>query len=56
MHNPASLWENDTHKLICDFDIQKDHIISAKRPDHIIIHKKRELSKMWTLLSQLTPE
>ena len=33
MHNPALVLENDTHKLIWDFDIQTDHLISARRPD-----------------------
>ena len=38
MHNPASILENDTHKLLWDFDIQTDHLISARRPDLIIIN------------------
>ena len=42
MHNPASLLENDTHKLQWDFDIQMDQLISAKRPDLIIINKKKK--------------
>ena len=40
MHNPAPVLENDTHKLLWDFDIQTDHLISARRPDLIIINKK----------------
>ena len=57
MHNPASVLENDTHKLLWDFDIQTDPLISARRLDFIIINKKkRELAKLWTLLSQLTTE
>ena len=28
------------HKLFWDFDIQMDHLISARRPDLIIINKK----------------
>ena len=40
MHNPAVL-ENDTHKLLWDFDIHTDHLISARRPDLIIINKKK---------------
>ena len=32
MHNPASVLENDTHKLLWDFNIQTDHLISAWRP------------------------
>ena len=40
MHDPASVLENDTHKFLWDFDIQIDHLISARRPDLIIINKK----------------
>ena len=42
MHNPAPARENDTHKLLWDFDIQTDHLISARRPDLIIIYKKKK--------------
>ena len=44
MHNPASVLEMDTHKLLWDFDIQTDHLISARRPGLIIINnnKKKE--------------
>ena len=42
MHNPAPVRENNTHKLLCDFDIQTDHIISARRPDLIKINKKKK--------------
>ena len=45
MHNPAPVLENDTHKLLWDFNIQTDHLIPARRPDLIIINKKRELAK-----------
>ena len=30
MHNPAPVLENITHKLLWDFDIQTDHLISAR--------------------------
>ena len=60
MHSPASVLENDEHKLLWDFDIQTDHLISARRPDLILINKReqkrRELAKLWTLLSWLTTE
>ena len=56
MHNPAPVLENNTHKLLWDFDIHTDHQISARRPDLIIINKKRELAKLSTLLSRLTTE
>ena len=41
MHNTALVLENDTHKLLWVFDIHTDHRISAKRPDLIIINKKK---------------
>ena len=46
MHNPAPVLENDIHKLIWDFDIHTDHLISAKRPDLIIINKKKRTCKI----------
>ena len=42
MHNLAVVLENDTQKLLWDFDIQTDHRISARRPDLIIINKKKK--------------
>ena len=41
MHNPAPVLENDTHKLLWDFDMQMDHLISARRQELIIINKKK---------------
>ena len=32
----------DKHKLRWDFDIHTDHLISARRPDLIIINKKKK--------------
>ena len=40
MHNPAPVLENNSHKLLWDFNIQTDHLIPARRPDLIIINKK----------------
>ena len=42
MHNPAYVLDNDTHKLLLDFDIKTDHLISASRPDLIVINKKKK--------------
>ena len=42
MHNPVPVQENDTHKPLWDFDIHTDYLISARRPDLIIIKKKKE--------------
>ena len=46
MHNPAPVLENDTHKLLWDFNIQTDHIIPARKPDLIIINKKKKICKI----------
>ena len=37
MHNPVPVLENDTHKLLWDFNIQTEHLIPARRPDLIIV-------------------
>ena len=44
-HNPAPVLENDAHKFLWDFDIQTDHLISARRSDLIIINKKKKKKK-----------
>ena len=41
MHNPAPILENGTHKLLWDFEVHTDHLISSGRPDLIIINKKK---------------
>ena len=46
MHNPVPVLENDTHKLLWDFNIQTDHLIPARRPDLIIINKKKKICKI----------
>ena len=43
MHNPESVLENETHKLVWDFEIQTDHLISARRSEQVIINKKENL-------------
>ena len=42
MDNPVPILENDTQKLRWDFDIHTDHLISARRPELIIINKKKK--------------
>ena len=42
MHNPAFFLENDRHKFLWIFDMQTDHLISVRRPDLIIINKKKK--------------
>ena len=46
IHNPASVLENDIHKLLWDVDKQTGHLISARRPDLIIINKKKKTCKI----------
>ena len=46
MHNPAPVLENDRHKLLWDFNIQTDHLIPARRPDLIIINKRKRICKI----------
>ena len=46
MHNPAPVLKNDSHKLLWDFDIQTDHLIPARRPDLIIINKRKRIYKI----------
>ena len=42
MHNPEFVLENETHKILWDFEVQTDHKISARQPDRVIVNKKRE--------------
>ena len=46
MHNQAPVLENDSHKLLWDFNIQTDHLILARRPDLIIINKRKRICKI----------
>ena len=46
IHNPARVLENDTHKLLWDLEIQTDHLITARRPDLIIITKTKRIYKI----------
>ena len=44
MHNSESVQENEKHKLLWDFEIQMDHLISARWPDLMIVNKKKKRS------------
>ena len=46
MHNPESVLEYDTRKLLWNLDIQTDHLISAPRIDLITINKKKRICKI----------
>ena len=42
MHNPESILENETHKILWDFEIQTDNLMLARRPDLVIVNKKEK--------------
>ena len=46
MHNPAPVLENDSHKLLLNFNIQTDRLVPARRPDLIIINNKKRICKI----------
>ena len=46
MHNQASVQENDTQKILLDFDLHTYPLISVRRPDLIIINKKKRTCKI----------
>ena len=46
MHNPESVQENEAHKLPWEFETQTDHLISARRPDLVVINKKKRTSQI----------
>ena len=52
MRNPESVLENETHKLLWDFEIQTNYQISARRPDLIIINEKENYQN-WVKLKEL---
>ena len=42
MRNPESILENEMHKILWNFEIQTDHLISARRPDLVIVKNKKK--------------
>ena len=56
MLNPEYVLENETHKLLWDFEIQTDHLTPARQPDLEVKKKWREVAELWTLLSRQTTE
>ena len=53
MRNPESVLKNDWSKLYLDFDIPMDHLMSARRPDIIIINKNENLHNFGLYCSSL---
>ena len=46
MHKPESVLQNETYKILWDFEIETDHRISVRRPDL----QKNELATWLVLL------
>ena len=42
MHNPESVLENETHRVLWEFEIQTANLIPASRLDLVIIKKKKK--------------
>ena len=42
IYNPESFLENGTLKVLWDFEIQTDHLISARRPNLMIVNNKKK--------------
>ena len=55
MHNPAPVQKNNTYKLLWNFDIHTDHRISARRPDQIIINKKKKKKRICKIVDFAVP-
>ena len=41
MHKPEAVLESGMHEFLWDFEVQIDHWILAKRPDLVLINKKK---------------
>ena len=41
MHKPESILENVMHRIFCDFEIQTDHLIPARKLDLVIVYKNQ---------------
>ena len=42
MHKPERVQENEKYKILWNFEIQAEHLITARRPELVIINKKRK--------------
>ena len=45
MYKPEFVLENETHKILWDFELQTDHLVSARKPNQEIINKKKKKKK-----------
>ena len=47
VHNLEPVLENETHTILLDFEVQTDHVISARRPELVIVYKKKKNRTCW---------
>ena len=45
MHKPENVNVNETQEILWDFEVQTDYLIPARRPDLVLITKKKD---RWT--------
>jgi hypothetical protein len=45
-HQPAPVIENENIKVLYDFDVRTDKVISARRPDIILVNKVRKTAQI----------
>ena len=44
IYKSESALENETHKIICELELQTDYLIPARSLDLVLINKKKELA------------
>ena len=54
-HNPESVRENETQKILYDFEIKMYHLISARRPDPVIVNKRKRTCRIVDIGEGATP-
>ena len=42
IHNPESVLENETHKILWGFEIWTDHLISTRGPDLVLVNNNNK--------------
>ena len=51
VYKQESILENETHKVLWDFEIQTDHVIPPRRLDLKIINKKRKKNRQIAIVT-----
>ena len=46
MYKPESVLENEMNKILWDFKMLSDFLISARRPDQVLTKKKKKKDKI----------